>query len=293
MKNHFINVGNRLSKRRSRILIPRILLLILGGLVLCWLVQKIYQWRQDSIVSSRMVYRIDHLNRMCEQSKMSTAGNTMPSNYVGSLKYGTAWCGGFSSLSNSWLHRWNTGCLRTNEKCARTNDGSLPAEQITRFVILAQHPFGRLVDIFENHIHQADERSDLFVTRMTISYKYRKGNFMPKLTFQEYINYIVERSQQAPVNVEYFFQPIHTVCSPCQYRFNAIVDASSYYYEESYVFRHFNLSNVMRPYRWLPLITEHQIAQRFANISSKQRKALYNFYRKDFELFGYDVDKYI
>ena len=113
------------------------------------------------------------------------------------------------------------------------------------------------------------------------------GNF--KITFLEFLNYVIATSKSW--NVDYHWAPITTICNPCSIRYDILAKFETLY-EDSQAILDYILANTTIPPISFPVYrhksTNERCNEAFKNIPVKVRSSIYEVYKQDFVLFGYE-----
>lgn len=191
---------------------------------------------------------------------------------------------------------------------------------------MVRHPFSRLLSAYRDKLENSrsgfEHGTGHFYRKYgsTIVNKYRhrlygtKANsttdilrpsqyvYDPKLpkpegnepTFKEFVNYLVGIDLTHYADDHWI--PYYLFCTPCLLNYDIIAQLETLNRDQMYVIKSAGLEGLIKP-RWTHKTANYQageIAKRyFSQLSREELKKLYEKYKLDFELFGYEMDDYL
>ena len=161
--------------------------------------------------------------------------------------------------------------------------------------IFVRHPFSRLVSGYLNKIAaKTDEASKFHKSHgCTIIKKFRKNyttkdlTYCDDVTFLEFVEYILYLHG---TNREFnrHWKPIHKLCNPCHVRFDFIGKIETMGRDQEYVLRNFFKNSTIKFPQRNASNKNKTSADYMETIPRGHVKQLYEVYKEDFLLFGYD-----
>jgi len=179
-------------------------------------------------------------------------------------------------------------------------------QQSVKFFIV-RHPFERIlsayVDKLESYVRDLKYRGGYYYAMYgaDIVEKYRPKYqekfpknplFMRKEpSFVEFVEYLVE----TPIDkYDEHWRPIHLLCPPCHFNFDVIVKMETFTRDTDFILRQRGLQDVISLSRKHSVQSgQLDLSYYFSQLSENMVRALQEKYRIDFEMFEYDVEKYI
>ncbi|OAD60634.1 Carbohydrate sulfotransferase 11 [Eufriesea mexicana] len=183
-------------------------------------------------------------------------------------------------------------------------------------LLVVRHPFHRLVSSYRDRIADNSKytaqawiytekifrftRPELFHSNTTT------GNFHEKVftpdkrlkiipTFKEFLEWLLQNPEEDDVHWSQYY----THCAVCNIRYNYVLKLDDYTYGQiNYVFSKFGLD---KNKVYFPKLEETRggytnidiTCKYFANLTQELALKLYNKYKIDFEMYNYDVNRYI
>ncbi|XP_042890742.1 carbohydrate sulfotransferase 13-like [Penaeus japonicus] len=221
-------------------------------------------------------------------------------------EYKLVWCNVFKAASSTWLYNFLL-LAGVSEKVIRQSRSSpvevarkeayprpsvgelrsaLTTANYTSFLIV-RDPFQRLLSAYRDKIE---------ATRQI----YYRRTYLPRVTrdcqptFPEFVDYLLEeRAKGRPPNEHW--APYHAFCSPCQVHFDYVLRFESLPEEEAFLIETVaGLSNVLQPCKLHSSHTDYIAVTKhyFSQLSQEKLRRLYDIYKPDFDIFGYDETPY-
>ncbi|GAB0096286.1 hypothetical protein DMENIID0001_117720 [Sergentomyia squamirostris] len=165
--------------------------------------------------------------------------------------------------------------------------------------IIVRHPFERLLSAYRDKLQNALPNSFHHKLGNIIISKYRrtKNSRSPRWpTFPEFVNYLLNEIHSHH-ELDMHWTPITNFCTPCQVRFNVIAKFETLDEDQKYIIEKANIGHVVAP-QWKnsgkgAKTTVDLIDDFYNELSAEQVRNLYEFFKYDFELFGYSVREFI
>ncbi|CAG0899240.1 unnamed protein product [Darwinula stevensoni] len=172
--------------------------------------------------------------------------------------------------------------------------------------LIVRDPFQRLYSAYQDKILNPFQGSphDKMGKKMILDYRklstserqaLRSGTLDAKPSFEEFSRYLLAHTRRGDMDMHWM--PYYQFCTPCQVHVNMILKIENLEREQRYLFEKIGASDLVRP-RWenkgrLSKETrEEDVAEVFSSLPGDVLQGLIEIYRKDFELFGYSIDKY-
>ena len=168
--------------------------------------------------------------------------------------------------------------------------------------LIARHPYERLVSAYRDKILEPKRHTIYDVISKHIIVRYRSQDKLPwdfkgfPPTFTEFIQYILEQ-EDAGYEPDMHWAPVYSFCNPCQVHLTHIIRMETFDRDTKEILKKANLT------QYLPSVQKRRL-----NISSGERssyeaaqpnldqlprelrKRLYNMYKIDMDLFGYEEE---
>ena len=157
--------------------------------------------------------------------------------------------------------------------------------------MFVRHPFDRLVSAYVNKFKMADvvyhkkygcQIIKLFRANST------KGDLQKcnDVTFQEFVKYVIHL-YRTDGSFDPHWRPFHELCDPCHVPYDFIGKMETMSMDKSFVMRNFFKTTVLD----LPKVNPKDDDKPYmAEISPEDKDILYDIYKQDFLLFGYDKE---
>ncbi|KAK8386108.1 hypothetical protein O3P69_010674 [Scylla paramamosain] len=171
-----------------------------------------------------------------------------------------------------------------------------------KFVVV-RHPFERLLSAYRDKLE--DYQRDLMFRD---GYYYTLyGKSIVKLyrddgdrtlvnrtepTWKEFVRYVINTP---PSKFDEHWKPIYTLCSPCVVKYDVIAKMETFSEDTQYIINQVGLENVLHVewiHRTAKTKTSDVALKYYSQLTVNQVEQLYEKYRLDFDLFGYDYDDY-
>lgn len=172
-------------------------------------------------------------------------------------------------------------------------------------VILVRHPFERLVSAYNDKMVPDGEGFSWYYAPISrdINRRFRhlRQNITARgdvgdgtATFEDFVNYLVQLGP--PSNRDEHWRQYHATCDPCKHDYDVIMKFDTYLDDFESLKQLLNVSEHHRQDFFPPFQarTDNDKTKVFMkSIPVELRRKLYEIYRKDFELFGYDKPDYV
>ncbi|XP_055621382.1 carbohydrate sulfotransferase 11 isoform X2 [Toxorhynchites rutilus septentrionalis] len=268
----------------------------------------------------RMENRVARMHEKCSEYKLNEPKlNYKPKawEYLINREYHLVWCNVFKAASTSWMYNFNLLAGYTPEFLKKTKDVPLqlarqkyprPSVEMLREAInnsisfvIVRHPFERLVSAYKDKIQYALPNSHHQKLGIRIIQKYRKfikgqpWSTQKYPTFPEFVNYMLDETRHPHLEIDMHWIPVTYFCTPCFFHYDVIAKFETLEEDQNYLISTAQLGNVIKP-QWKNAgkgaHTNDVVLKLFSELSDDQLRGLYEYYRYDFELFGYGIDEY-
>lgn len=241
-------------------------------------------------------------------------------------EHGLMWCKVPKAASTSWLHAFlqlarvppgqipeDNGMglhafLRDKYPLLSKNLNKQFMPKSIKFVVV-RHPFERIMSAYMDKLHsyERDLRyrggyyyamygSDI-VAKLRPKYQQRFPKnplFMRKEpSFVEFVDYLVETSV---TKYDEHWRPIFLLCPPCHFKFDVIARMETFERDTGFILHQRDLEERVSLRKKHSVSGEKEGDQAralFSQLSKHMVRALHDKYRLDFEMFGYDIVKFI
>ncbi|XP_015109681.1 carbohydrate sulfotransferase 11 [Diachasma alloeum] len=247
--------------------------------------------------------------------------------------YHVIYCSVFKAASTSWLYNMNllagvpaedlrkslesiSPVKMARKKYARPSQSELlKALDKNLSFLIVRHPFARLVrTYYDKFVLEGDDKFYQEVglkiidrTRLeddlTARLKVMDHEGLPPTlkqtdlppTFEELVKFALCEWRDNKPQDEHW-KPITRFCTSCQVPFDYIIKFETLEEEEQVLIERANLQDVLKP-KWEDNSSSEEIEdlerEYFSQLSKRQILELYEYYKADFELFEYSMDKYL
>lgn len=175
--------------------------------------------------------------------------------------------------------------------------------------IVVRHPFNWLLSAYRDkiEIYNAEPFRPYFqALGQYIIYKYRpKESYITQNTptFSEFVDYVIDTTQNYTTKKEWddnvvTWVPFWVTCSPCINDFQVILKLETMKEDEQFLAYIANLKEIQNVHEWQNKSHNREtssavVPEYFTTLTKTQVQRLYNCYKLDFQLFGYDIKDYI
>ncbi|XP_055708756.1 carbohydrate sulfotransferase 11-like [Phlebotomus papatasi] len=270
-------------------------------------------------LEARMQKRVERVAEVCSQYGLDRRGNDSlhrPNSweFLINKQYRLVWCNVFKAASTSWMYNFNlmagykpqflkkskeVPLVLARKKYPRPSETELltSLNDSVSFLIV-RHPFERLLSAYRDKMQNALPNSFHHKLGNTIIQKYRtnKHSRLPRWpTFPEFVNYLIDQIHNHR-ELDMHWTPITNFCTPCQVRFNIIAKFETLEEDQRYIIDKANIGHIVSP-QWKnsgkgKKSTVDMLEDFYNELSDKQVKELYEFFKYDFELFDYSVREF-
>lgn len=269
----------------------------------------------------RMENRVARMNEKCAEYRLNEPKQTYKPKaweYLINREYHLVWCNVFKAASTSWMYNFNLLAGYSPEFLKKTKDVPLqlarrryprPSVEALREAIngsvsflIVRHPFERLVSAYKDKIQYALPNSHHQKLGIRIIQKYRKvskgqpWSTQKYPTFPEFVNYMLDEVRHPHAEIDMHWIPVTYFCTPCFFHYDVIAKFETLEEDQNYLVLVAQLSNIVKP-QWKNAgkgaHTNDVVMKLFAELSVDQIRGLYEYYKYDFELFGYGVDEFL
>ncbi|XP_037905578.1 carbohydrate sulfotransferase 11 isoform X3 [Hermetia illucens] len=271
------------------------------------------------LVEQRMKARQKLLAQKCSQLGLDIPGNDSihkPNSweFLVNHKYHLIWCNVFKSASSSWMYNFNVLAGYSPEFLKKTTDIPLAlarkkyprvsldelqeAQNDSITFMIARHPFERLLSAYRDKFIFALPHSfhDKLGSKIVRTYRKNKAErHKPKYpTFSEFVSWLLHEVRKSN-HIDMHLVPATKFCTPCLIKFDVIAKFETLEEDQMYLIEKAGLSNVIMP-EWRNTgkgkKTQELLQTFYSQLTRKQLDGLYNYYRYDFEVFGYSAISY-
>ncbi|XP_055528656.1 carbohydrate sulfotransferase 11 isoform X2 [Wyeomyia smithii] len=271
-------------------------------------------------IKHRMEQRVARLSEKCSEYRLNEPKqNYKPKawEYLINHEYHLVWCNVFKAASTSWMYNFNLLAGYPPEFLRKTKDVPLqlarqryprPSVEVLQDAInssisflIVRHPFERLVSAYKDKIQYALPNSHHHKLGVRIIQKYRKvikgqpWNTQKYPTFPEFVNYLLDEVRHPHAEIDMHWIPVTYFCTPCFFHYDVIAKFETLQEDQSYLISVAKLGDIVKP-QWKNAgkgaHTNEVVLKLFATLDENQLRGLYEYYRYDFELFGYSAEEY-
>ncbi|XP_058457813.1 carbohydrate sulfotransferase 11 [Malaya genurostris] len=268
----------------------------------------------------RMANRVSRLQEKCTEYGLNVPKqNYKPKawEYLINREYHLVWCNVFKAASTSWMYNFNLLAGYAPQFLKRTKDVPLqlarlkyprPSVETLREAIndsisfvIVRHPFERLVSAYKDKIQYALPNSHHHKLGIRIIQKYRKvikgqpWNTQKYPTFPEFVNYLLDEVRHPHAEIDMHWIPVTYFCTPCFFHYDVIAKFETLEEDQSYLISVAKLGKMIKP-QWKNAgkgaHTNEVVLKLFSELNEEQFRGLYEYYKYDFELFGYGMEEY-
>uniref|UniRef100_A0A182PMK1 Carbohydrate sulfotransferase n=1 Tax=Anopheles epiroticus TaxID=199890 RepID=A0A182PMK1_9DIPT len=262
------------------------------------------QYRLDvEYMKRRMEHRVERLQKKCAEYRLNESKhNYKPKawEYLIQPEYHLVWCNVFKAASTSWMYNFNLMAGYSPQFLRKTKDLKEAINESISFIIV-RHPFERLVSAYKDKIQYALPNSHHHKLGNRIIQKYRKTvNGKPTTllkypTFSEFVNYLLDEIKHPHYEIDMHWVPVTHFCTPCFFHYDVIAKFETLEEDQNYLIAVGHLESVIKP-QWKNAgkgaHTNEVLIKFFSELDNAQIRGLYDYYRFDFELFGYSAKGY-
>ncbi|XP_049545740.1 carbohydrate sulfotransferase 11 [Anopheles darlingi] len=285
------------------------------------------QYRIDmDYMKLRMEHRVARLQKKCKEHRLDEPKqNYKPKawEYLIQPDYHLVWCNVFKAASTSWMYNFNLMAGYSAQFLNKTKDVPVQlarqkyprpsVEKLRQAIngsisfIIVRHPFERLVSAYKDKIQYALRNSHHHKLGIRIIQKYRKmvnGKPVTLLkypTFSEFVDYLLDEIKHPHDVVDMHFIRVTSFCTPCFFHYDVIAKFETLEEDQNYLISIARLDNFIKP-QWKNAGkggaggvgggTKEVVHKLFSELNSDQIHRLLDYYRFDFELFGYSAKEY-
>ncbi|XP_052893559.1 carbohydrate sulfotransferase 11 [Anopheles moucheti] len=279
------------------------------------------QYRLDmDYMKQRMEHRVERLQKKCTEYRLNESKhNYKPKawEYLIQHEYHLVWCNVFKAASTSWMYNFNLMAGYSPQFLRKTKDVPLqlarqkyPRPSVEKLqeainesisFIIVRHPFERLVSAYKDKIQYALPNSHHHKLGNRIIQKYRKtvngkpSSLLKYPTFSEFVNYLLDEIKHPHFEIDMHWVPVTHFCTPCFFHYDVIAKFETLEEDQNYLISIGHLDSVIKP-QWKNAgkgaHTNDMLMKFFSELDAAQIRGLYDYYRFDFELFGYSANGY-
>ncbi|XP_065568716.1 carbohydrate sulfotransferase 11-like isoform X1 [Artemia franciscana] len=161
--------------------------------------------------------------------------------------------------------------------------------------VVVRHPFERLVSGYMNKLGEPGEPYFQNTYGAPIIEKYRFGATPEEIksgkpTFSEFINYLTDPEMVRTYNIDSHWAQYYKLSHPCFVRFDYIVRFEHMKEDTQHILELRNLTKLVKFTYKEPKTSNEKLKEYMQQLTINQIYKLYEAYKFDFELFGYDFD---
>lgn len=172
-----------------------------------------------------------------------------------------------------------------------------PTTTARRFfkIMFVRHPFDRLVSAFRSKAEVSRETGSYFYEnfwdRVMITLRGRDNvNETSRLTFPEFVWYLSHTLER---NYDPHWAPYWSRCDPCIVDYDFIGKMETASHDFPYAFEKVGFNNTSHWWQNAKPISRSLTLKYFSQLTDKEVLTLYQIYKLDFMLFGYDLDGFL
>ena len=172
-------------------------------------------------------------------------------------------------------------------------------------IILVRNPFERIVSAYNDKLVPGGEGFSWYYApisrNINRTYRHLRSNVTARndigdgtATFEDFVNFLVQLGP--PANRDIHWKQYESICDPCVHNYDIIMKFDTYLDDFRYLKRYLNVSQYHLPAFFPPhnASTNTDKTENFMmTIPIELRRKLYEVYKRDFELFGYDKPSYL
>lgn len=271
------------------------------------------------MVEQRMKKRRKLLTEKCSDNRLDVPGNEFfpkanPWEFLVNRKYHLIWCNVFKAASSSWMYNFNVLAGYTPEFLKKTSEVPLvlarrkyprvtleelqEAQNDSITFIIARHPFERLLSAYRDKFVFAVPHSyhDKLGSKIVRTYRKNKvERHSPRYpTFSEFVSWLLDEIRKNNF-IDMHLVPASKFCTPCLIKFDIIVKFETLEEDQLYLIEKAGLEHVIMP-EWKNSgkgrNTLELLQTFYSQLTRKQLNGLYNYYKFDFDIFGYNPTPY-
>ncbi|XP_042219217.1 carbohydrate sulfotransferase 11-like [Homarus americanus] len=169
--------------------------------------------------------------------------------------------------------------------------------------LVVRHPFERIISAYRDKLE--DYQRDLMfrdgyyytmygknIVRVYRDDSDRSLANKTEPTWREFVRYLINSPSS---KFDDHWRPIYALCSPCVMKFNVIAKMETFSEDSQYIIKQLGLEDSLQVewiHRTSNTKTSDIASTYFSQLTANQVDQLYQKYRLDFELFGYDYEDY-
>uniref|UniRef100_A0A336LZ33 Carbohydrate sulfotransferase n=1 Tax=Culicoides sonorensis TaxID=179676 RepID=A0A336LZ33_CULSO len=222
------------------------------------------------------------------------------------------------AASTSWMYNFNVLAGYSPEFLKKTKlvplnlarkkyprpsvDELIEAQNGSITFLIVRHPFERLLSAYRDKLQFALPHTFHAALGQKIIRKYREKKYQLKPgkyairwpTFGEFAEFLIHE-YKAKKELDMHWTPITTFCTPCQVKFDIIAKFETLDEDQQYLIHKASLSHLISP-QWKNSgkgkNTADLLKKYYSTLTQRQIREIYEIFKYDFELFGYDPQPY-
>ncbi|XP_063701867.1 carbohydrate sulfotransferase 11 isoform X2 [Culicoides brevitarsis] len=285
--------------------------------------QKLFPPEMEEKIEERMSLRAARLAEKCSYYGLDVHGNDSlhkPNawEFLINHKHHLLWCNVFKAASTSWMYNFNVLAGYSPEFLKKTKlvplilarkryprpsvEELIEAQNGSITFLIVRHPFERLLSAYRDKLQFALPHTLHSALGQKIIRKYREKKFQLKPSkyairwpiFGEFAEYLIDEYKAGKM-LDMHWTPITQFCTPCQVKFDVIAKFETLDEDQQYLIHKAGLSHLIAP-QWKNSgkgkNTSDLLKKYYSTLTQRQIREIYEIFKYDFELFGYDPQPY-
>ena len=126
-------------------------------------------------------------------------------------------------------------------------------------------------------------------------YKKKTLRGRPRVSFPEFVRYFISNFERYRFTrrPKLMWKTIASECAPCHVDYNFIGHYKTLGRDANFVLKKLGVENRTKFPSWKPTNTSSEVTRYYNQLSTEQRRALYEIMKDDYEMFGYSTDPYV
>ncbi|XP_065568729.1 carbohydrate sulfotransferase 11-like isoform X1 [Artemia franciscana] len=176
-------------------------------------------------------------------------------------------------------------------------DDDVRERKLNSYFVFAvvRHPFERLVSGYNDKLGDPGEKYFQRTYGTRIIEEYRRGATPKEIksgkpTFSEYVEFLINPKTVKTYKIDSHWAQYYKIIHPCFIKYDYIVRFEHMKEDTQYILDSRNLGNIVKFTYKDPVTSSEKLNKFMRQLTISQIYKLYDSYKFDFELFGYDFD---